>query len=341
MAGRKKTVPPCILTGKKRISPYCYCDYCKTRRHWKAEEFTRFYEKNKEEYNAKYRIKNAKRRLAKYGSAPTCSQCGSNKSAIYKPTGKERWYIQDNKLLCHSCKSVVTNKGRPSPRRGVSFTPEHREKLRQAKLRNPMRYWLGKKRDPEMMKRIWDKNRGRPSWNAGKTGVFGKSTLQLWSKQRKGRAPPNKGKPSPLRGRKHSPETIQKIRLARAKQPIPFKDTKIEVALQNALRQRAIPFETHKAIVGQPDIFIEPNICIFCDGDYWHAHPERFKPDEVILNKEQTSKEIWIKDAEVSRELIELGYVVLRFWEREINKDAAACLEVIQQAIEMPIMKLN
>lgn len=29
------------------------------------------------------------------------------------------------------------------------FTPEHREKLRQATLRKPMRYWLGKKRGPQ------------------------------------------------------------------------------------------------------------------------------------------------------------------------------------------------
>ena len=29
------------------------------------------------------------------------------------------------------------------------LTPEHREKLRQAKLRNPVRHWLGKKRGPQ------------------------------------------------------------------------------------------------------------------------------------------------------------------------------------------------
>ena len=45
------------------------------------------------------------------------------------------------------------------------FTPEHREKLRQAKLRNPVRYWAGKTRGPHaeaVKEKISAANRGRP-----------------------------------------------------------------------------------------------------------------------------------------------------------------------------------
>jgi hypothetical protein len=52
------------------------------------------------------------------------------------------------------------------------------------------------------------------------------------------------------------------------------KDTSIEIILQNILKDNGIAFIKHKSIFGQPDIFINPNICIFCDGDYWHNFPK-------------------------------------------------------------------
>ena len=87
--------------------------------------------------------------------------------------------------------------------------------------------------------------KGKPAWNKGKTGIY-------------------------------TEETLQKIRDARAKQVLPVKDTKPEKDLQEILNEKGIEFEKHKSILGQPDIFIEPNTCIFVDGDYWHANPEQF-----------------------------------------------------------------
>lgn len=45
------------------------------------------------------------------------------------------------------------------------ITEEHRNKLREAKLKNPTRYWLGKKR-PEMIGHKY--NVGKTPWNKGK-----------------------------------------------------------------------------------------------------------------------------------------------------------------------------
>ena len=67
---------------------------------------------------------------------------------------------------------------------------------------------------------------------------------------------------------------MYKLRQKRLHQIFPKKDTKIEIILQKELTKRDIPFVTHKALFGQPDIFIEPNICVFADGDYWHNYPE-------------------------------------------------------------------
>jgi hypothetical protein len=45
-------------------------------------------------------------------------------------------------------------------------------------------------------------------------------------------------------------------------------NTSIETKLQNWLKDQKISFETHYPVIGHPDIFIKPNICIFADGCY-------------------------------------------------------------------------
>lgn len=70
---------------------------------------------------------------------------------------------------------------------------------------------------------------------------------------------------------KHEVDKItEKMRLARLSQKFPRKFTKIEVILSDAIKKENIKFINHKNILNitEVDIFIEPNICIYCDGDY-------------------------------------------------------------------------
>lgn len=126
-------------------------------------------------------------------------------------------------------------------------------------------------------------------------------------------------------------EWRRKIKVARARQILPLQDTHIELMLQDELSRRKIPFEKHKQLHGLPDIFIEPNICIFADGDYWHANPEIHLPDHGIRfgMKVLTATQIQEKDKKVTDTLVGLGYKVFRFWENEIHKDVAACIDRI------------
>lgn len=107
-----------------------------------------------------------------------------------------------------------------------------------------------------------------------------------------------------------NPQYKENIRQKRLHQIIPLKNTKIEIVLQQELTKRKISFITHKPIIGQPDIFIEPNICIFADGNYWHNLP---KAQE--------------RDKRISKELEDKGYRVLRFWEKEINNNIDRCIK--------------
>ena len=66
--------------------------------------------------------------------------------------------------------------------------------------------------------------------------------------------------------RRHSEAAREKMKVKRAKQVLPIKDTKIEVAIQDGLINLGISFTKHEPIIGQPDIFVKPNLCVFADG---------------------------------------------------------------------------
>lgn len=133
----------------------------------------------------------------------------------------------------------------------------------------------------------------------------------------------------PHLNKKHSKETIEKIKEIRSHQVIPTKDTLIEVAVQNELKKRNIKFRTHHPILGQPDIFIEPNICIFVDGCYWHGCKKCY--DKNKLNK--TQRKNMINDQLVTQKLENDGYIVLRFCGHEIKENLNNIVNIINRII--------
>jgi len=121
----------------------------------------------------------------------------------------------------------------------------------------------------------------------------------------------------------------------RLTQIIPSKDTKPEKIVQGIMTDLGKKFETHKPIKGQPDIFIEPNYCIFIDGDRWHANPSKFSKDYVIQKvskkrkKPLIAKDVWERDKKISDFLKKSDYKVLRIWENEIKSNQDACVKKI------------
>lgn len=115
-----------------------------------------------------------------------------------------------------------------------------------------------------------------------------------------------------------NPIFIEVAKQRRLKQILPCQDTCIEKILQELLESLGILFATHKNLPGQPDIFIEPNICIFCDGDYWHANPKKYERKQIIF-RNKTAEQLWEKDKAITKKLQTQNYIVLRFWEDEIK----------------------
>jgi DNA mismatch endonuclease, patch repair protein len=117
-------------------------------------------------------------------------------------------------------------------------------------------------------------------------------------------------------GQKRSEETKAKIRVARSKQVIPLQDTLPERLIQMELVRRKIKFQKHKRLPGLPDIFLKPNICVFVDGDYWHRRPEAK-----------------IRDKKTNKTLRSKGYIVIRFWEKDIKASAVKCVDRIIKSL--------
>ena len=136
------------------------------------------------------------------------------------------------------------------------------------------------------------------------------------------------------------PEMRELSRKNRLHQVFPAKDTNIEKILQKGLRKKGIKFEKHKPILGQPDLFIKPNICIFADGDYWHGW--LYLQGQDFSGKKQFNNEhfqhIIKKDKKITLQLKELGYNILRFWEYEINENPKKCLQKIYSSLSFSIL---
>ena len=118
------------------------------------------------------------------------------------------------------------------------------------------------------------------------------------------------------------------------------KNTSIELKLRKALWHKGYRYRiNYKALPGHPDIVLTKyKIAIFCDGEFFHGQDwVHLKPR---LEKSNNS-EYWIKkiernitrDDEVDKQLSAMGWTVIRFWGREINKDIDSCVKCLEEAV--------
>lgn len=117
------------------------------------------------------------------------------------------------------------------------------------------------------------------------------------------------------------------------------KDTSIEIVLRKELWKRNIRYRKNSsAIPGKPDIALTKyKIAIFCDSEFWHGHDWDNAKERLKSNRNY-----WIpkiernieRDKEVNKKLKELGWIVLRFWGKEIKKNMDICMNIIMEAIK-------
>lgn len=115
---------------------------------------------------------------------------------------------------------------------------------------------------------------------------------------------------------------------------IKSKDSKSECILRKALWSKGYRYrKNYKKLSGKPDIvFVSKKVAVFCDGEFWHGYNYKENTDVTGTNKEYWNKKIKrniIRDIEVTRELESQGWIVLRFWSKQIIKDLDGCVNKI------------
>jgi DNA mismatch endonuclease (patch repair protein) len=118
------------------------------------------------------------------------------------------------------------------------------------------------------------------------------------------------------------------------------KNTKIEVILRKALWNAGFRYrKNYDKLPGKPDIALTKyKIAIFCDGEFFHG-----KDWEVLKPKLEkgNNPDFWIKkitrnqqrDDEVNKQLLFMGWTVIRFWGNEIKKNPEQCVKVVEEII--------
>lgn len=104
------------------------------------------------------------------------------------------------------------------------------------------------------------------------------------------------------------------------------KDTTIEKILRKSLYDQKIAYHKNvSSLPGHPDIvLVKYKICIFCDGDFFHGYDLNKIESQLKENKEFWYQKILKnqeRDRKNEKKLVELGYIVLRYWEHEIRND--------------------
>ena len=118
------------------------------------------------------------------------------------------------------------------------------------------------------------------------------------------------------------------------------KNTEIEVILRKALWNAGFRYrKNYEKLPGKPDIALTKyKIAIFCDGEFFHG-----KDWEVLKPKLEkgNNPDFWIKkitrnqqrDEEVNKQLLFMGWTVIRFWGNEIKKNPEQCVKVVEETI--------
>lgn len=131
-------------------------------------------------------------------------------------------------------------------------------------------------------------------------------------------------------------------------QHIRSKDTKIEILLCKALWHRGIHYrKNYSSLPGRPDIVLTKyKIAIFCDGEFFHGKDWEIQRKRI---EKSNNSGYWIskierniiRDEDINKRLKAMGWVVLRFWGKDIKNNTEGCIKTIEEAIFKVKMDMN
>jgi DNA mismatch endonuclease (patch repair protein) len=112
-------------------------------------------------------------------------------------------------------------------------------------------------------------------------------------------------------------------------------NTTPEILLRKFLWAKGFRYRKKSSLPGKPDIILNnKKIVIFIDGEFWHGYQWNKKRQRIKANREYWIKKIEgniRRDKSNKKQLIKMGYTVIRFWEHQIKKDIAGCVLKISE----------
>ncbi len=122
-------------------------------------------------------------------------------------------------------------------------------------------------------------------------------------------------------------------------QAVRSKGSKIEVMVAKALWANGIRYRKNdKTVFGKPDLtFKRFKVAVFIDSEFWHGFNWEVKKNEIKSNRDFWHTKIErniARDIEVNDTLIQQGWIVLRFWGKEVRENLRNCTEKILLKID-------
>jgi len=131
------------------------------------------------------------------------------------------------------------------------------------------------------------------------------------------------------------PDMFTKEKRSEIMAKIRGKDTKIEITLRKELRKSGIRgYRLRMKLPGRPDIaFPKYKVAVFCDGDFWHGYKFNDWKDRLPqywLKKINGNME---RDKENDLRLAKDGWLTIHFWEHELEKNVAQCIQKVYDVL--------
>jgi len=119
-------------------------------------------------------------------------------------------------------------------------------------------------------------------------------------------------------------DVVDRATRSRMMSGIRGKDTKPELVVRSYLHRSGLRFRLRGTLPGKPDLVLPKyRTAVFVHGCFWHRHPDcRFTTTPASNAKFWRKKfaENVSRDADVQRQLRQLGWRVLVIWACELNE---------------------
>jgi DNA mismatch endonuclease (patch repair protein) len=116
------------------------------------------------------------------------------------------------------------------------------------------------------------------------------------------------------------------------------------MALRRELFGRGLRYRVRTKVVGRPDIVFPPaRVACFVDGDRWHGNgwklrgfksfEDEFAHRNADFWKQKITNNIQ-RDLQVTEKLERDGWIVLRAWASEVERDVAAVADLVETVVQ-------